>query len=140
MQERDAGAVGAMTNPWLDDLDALVLGTAQCCRKIGSREANVVYSGSAAREEAGDRRVFIERLEQFDTTGRLAEEHDSDSFRGNLGRGGRVLSEQSCEGGYGLREGIDRDSDVVDTVHALSPAVGSNGGCGGSGNRRQIAG
>lgn len=123
MQESNARTVGAMTNPWLDDLDTLIFGTAQRRRKIRGRQTDVVYPGSTMRKEPGDRRVFVERLEQFDSTGRLAEEHDSDSFRGNFHRGGRVLSEQRSEGGYGLREGIDRDSDVVDTVHALSPVV-----------------
>ena len=140
MQERHAGTVGAMTNPRLDDLDTLVFRPAQCGRKIGSSQTDVVYSRSAAREEPGNGGVFVERLEQFDSTGGLTEEHDSDSFRGNLERGGRVLSEQRREGGYGLREGIDRDSDVVDTVHVLSLVEGGAAGVGGSGCRRQSAG
>ena len=54
MQERYARTVGAMTNPRLYDLDPLVFRPAQSCRQIGSSQTDVVYSGSAAREEPGN--------------------------------------------------------------------------------------
>lgn len=121
MEKGDTLAVGPSPDLRFDDLDAVRFRATQRGVQIGGGEADMVNAGSVAREESGDGRVVACGLEQFEPAGGTVEEHEPDGLGGNILGSGRVLSQQRSENGDGLSQGIDRDSDVVDTVHEISP-------------------
>lgn len=88
MQKRDAVAVRTGARLLIDEIETLRAAFLEGSDQIGNAIGNVVQPRAPLREEARDRRFFVQRLEQLDSAGPTADEHDADALRIDpLGRG-----------------------------------------------------
>ena len=120
VQKGHAGVVGAFADQRFENLHPGRLRLFYSDAQVGGGETDVMNAGAMSLEEASNCRFVVQGFEQFQTAGPIAEESHAHPFGGNFVVSRRVLSEQRSEDGDGFRQGIDGDSDVVDTVHDIS--------------------
>ena len=118
MDERDLKAEEALAGLGVDELGALF---GQPCERVANvlhLVGDVVHAGSAAGDEAADRRVLTQRRQQLDPAPADEERGSLDALVVHPLTALQLCAEQTLVGGDSLVEVGNRDAEVVDAAGA----------------------
>lgn len=114
VDEGDEAAVRAFARFAIDQFDARRLQLAKGGGEVGDSVGQVMQSGTAALEEARDRRVGREWLDEFQTALAGAQEDDVDTLGFDPLTRGCLALRQQTQRGKGLIDRGDRDRYMIE--------------------------